>query len=257
MALSKIARNIIISVGVIFVVSAVAVPSIVVPIRNNSNNITFNLLYNAGVMIETKDTRIYIDPINLDVRYMDTPADFILITHPHGDHYEAATINLLQKESTVNIFPENLTAEIATHDGVGVNPGDILTYGSVTITAFYMYTLPVGEYPASHPKEANWTSYIIDVDGFTFFHAGDSKNIVEYEQLAGSIDVALLPLGPGCQTMADMEVVDAVNAIEPSYFIPIHYATGACTTFYNNYGSYIMAECQFLQLEYWETHIFN
>lgn len=257
MALSKITRNIIISLGVIFAVTVIAVPSIVVPLRNNNNTITLKLLYNAGIMIETKDTRIYVDPYNLDPSYEDLDADFILITHPHGDHYDPASLSLLDKEGTTYIMPENMSTQLAFHDGIGVNPEDELVFGSIKITAFYMYTLPVDIFPASHPKAANWTSYIIDVDGFTFFHAGDSKNIDEYNQLTGLVDVALLPLGPGCQTMTDMEVVNALNTIEGQYFIPIHYGEGACQTFIANYGSYIMSECQLIHLEYWETHVFE
>ena len=255
MALSKIARNIIISIGVIFAVTAIAVPSIVVPLRNSP--ITLKLLDNAGIMIETKNTRIYVDPYNLDVTYADLDADIILITHPHGDHYQPSTLSLLDKEDTTYIMPENMTTQLSYHDGIGVNPGDEIEIGNIKITAFYMYTLPVETFPASHPKEANWTSYIIDINGFTFFHAGDSKNIVEYNQLTGLVDVALLPLGPGCQTMTDMEVVNALNTIEGQYFIPIHYGEGACQTFIANYGSYIMSECQLIHLEYWETHVFE
>lgn len=255
MALSKIARNIIISLGVIFAVTAIAVPSIVVPLRDNS--ITLKLLYNAGIMIETKNTRIYVDPYSLDVTYADLDADIILITHPHGDHYQPSTLSMLEKEDTTYIMPESMVTQLSYHSGIGVNPGDEVEIDNIKITAFYMYTLPVGEYPASHPKDVNWTSYIIDINGFTIFHAGDSKNIVEYEQLTGLIDVALLPLGPGCQTMADMEVVDAINTIEANYFIPIHYAEGACQTFIANYGSYIMSECQLIHLEYWTSHVFE
>ncbi|MBY8995364.1 MAG: MBL fold metallo-hydrolase [Candidatus Heimdallarchaeota archaeon] len=260
MAISKITRNILISLGVIVVVTTVAVPSIVIPLRNNSNDtstITFKLLYNAGVMIETEDTRIYIDPYNLDSSYSNLPADYILITHPHGDHYDPASLNIIEYAETIYIMPDNMTVELASRGGIGVDPEDVLEFGSLTITPFYMYTLPVDIFPASHPAEANWTSYNVDIDGFTFFHAGDSKNIAEYSQLTGLIDVAMLPLGPGCQTMTDMEVVNALNTIEASYFIPIHYGAGACTTFIASFGSYIMSECQLIHLEYWATHIFE
>lgn len=257
MALSKITRNILISLGVIFAVTTIAVPSIVVPLRNNTDTVTLKLLYNAGIMIETEDTRIYVDPYNLNPAYEDLDADFVLITHPHGDHYDPASLNYIDKEDTVYIMPANMTVQLASRDGIGVNPDDVLEYGSLTITAFYMYTLPVDIYPASHPASANWTSYIIDVDGFTFFHAGDSKNIAEYSQLAGLVNVALLPLGPGCQTMTDMEVVNAINTIQGQYFIPIHYGEGACPIFIASYGSYIMSECQLIHLNYWESYEFE
>ncbi len=189
-----------------------------------STSIKITALDNAGVLIEADGACIYIDPIDVPSNYSLLLADAILITHPHADHYNSEIIEMLQKPSTVNIFPENMSAEILTHDGVGVNPLDTVQVGTINITAFYMYTevwIDDVRY-ASHPPEANWTSYIIDINGFKIFHAGDSKNITEYNLITNQIDVALLPLGPGCQAMADLEVVDAIAKIQPAYFIPIH-----------------------------------
>ncbi|NHJ46516.1 MAG: MBL fold metallo-hydrolase [Asgard group archaeon] len=253
MALTKTLK-IVISLGIIAAVTAVVVPATVIPLMNN-NKIQFTLLDNAGVMIESKGIRIYVDPINIGSEYYDLDADVILITHPHGDHYEVSSMNYLQKEGTINVFPENMSDAIILHDGHAVNPGDQLQVGHITITAYYMYTFPILTFPASHPIEANWTSYIIDVDGYTFFHAGDSKNIPEYSALTGTINVALLPLGPGCQTMCDMEVVDVLDVIQPDYLVPIHYGTGVPETFITNYG--YLCDCEILHLEYFSSHSFK
>ncbi|MFX1369310.1 MAG: MBL fold metallo-hydrolase, partial [Promethearchaeota archaeon] len=54
--------------------------------------VNITLLENAGVMIEADDVRIFVDPISLNDTFMDEhPADAILITHPHGDHYSFYT----------------------------------------------------------------------------------------------------------------------------------------------------------------------
>jgi L-ascorbate metabolism protein UlaG (beta-lactamase superfamily) len=230
------------------------------PPANEEKSIALTLLDNAGVMIEANDLRIYIDPINLNSSFENLDADAVLVTHPHGDHYQGYTIHMLQKEDTMNVFPANMSDQIANHDGIGVVPGDSVQVGTINITAFYMYTFPVDIYPASHPREANWTSYIIDIDGFTIFHAGDSKNIDEYEQLAGQIDVALLPLGPGCQTMADFEIVLALETINPGCFIPIHYVVGADQTWIAEYDDMVAdrtTDCDILSLAYFESHTFQ
>ncbi len=253
-----IRSKILISLGAVVAIAAIVTPSVVVPLvrNNNDSTIEFTLLYNAGVMIEAKGMRIYIDPFQLSTDYEDLPADVILITHHHSDHYSTSTINMIKTDDTTIVFPEVMSYAIDYFDGVGVNPEDQLEFGEITVTAFYMYTLPVGEYPASHPREDNYTSYIIDIDGFTFFHAGDSKNIFEYSQLTITIDVALLPLGPGCQTMCDMEVVTAANTIGPDYLIPIHYGDGVPESFSTSYSSYLTS-CQFLHLEYFESTTFE
>ena len=220
-------------------------------------HINITLLYNAGVMIETNDTRIYIDPIELNSTFTDYPADIVLVTHPHGDHYDPTSLDRIETESTEFIFPSNMTAECAAYGATGVVPGDTVMVGDVNITAFYMYTLPVDPYPASHPAEANWTSFIITIDGFTFFHAGDSKNIIEYYALTGDIDLAFLPLGPGCQTMADYEVVSALERIQPVYFVPIHYGDGVLTTWMAAYNDDVedQTDCTAIPLEYWTRYI--
>ncbi|MFW9890266.1 MAG: MBL fold metallo-hydrolase [Candidatus Thorarchaeota archaeon] len=254
-----------IALGAILILVAVGSSIVALPLLTPppppeaEDSITLTLLENAGVMIETNDLRIYIDPINLDSSFEDLDADAILVTHPHGDHYQSETIDMLQRESTVNVFPANMSTEITIHDGIGVVPGDSIQVGTANITAFYMYTFPLDTYPASHPREANWTSYIIELDGFTIFHAGDSKKIDEYTQLAGQIDVALLPLGPGCQTMADFEIVLALEEINPGCFIPIHYTAGADQTWIAEYDDMVAdrTDCDILSLDYFQSHTFQ
>ncbi len=230
--------KLIIIIGSIIAGAAIVVPTTVVLLNNDT--IEFTLLDNAGVMIEAKGLRIYIDPINLPyANYSDLKADAILITHPHGDHYLYSMVEMLQKDDTLNVFPETMAQAINDHDGMGVNPGDTFMIGSIEVTCFYMYTFAPEPYEPSHPPECNYTSYIIDIDGFTIFHAGDAGELPEYSQLTGTIDLALLPLGPGCQTMCNMEVVDVLETIDPTYFIPIHATETARDSFLAVYESYL------------------
>lgn len=232
------------------------------PPPTESDTIVLTLLYNAGVMIEADGMRIYVDPINLNSSFSSLPADAVLITHPHGDHYNSTCIEMLQKETTVNIMPENMSAEVTAHDAVAVNPLDTVHVGDITITAFYMYTeiWIDGERFASHPSEANWTSYIIDINGFKIFHAGDTKNITEYETITGEVDVALLPLGPGCQSMAGIEVVDAIGKLQPDFFIPIHFQYNLQSElFIQAYADEIAdcSDCTPIYLKYWSSYTFE
>jgi len=229
------------------------------PTTPTGPHIDITLLYNAGVMIETEETRIYIDPYELNSTFADYPADIVLVTHPHGDHYDPTSLNIIETDSTEFIFPSNMTAECATYGATGVVPGDTVMIGDINITAFYMYTLPVDIYPASHPAEANWTSFLITIDGFTIFHAGDTKNLIEYYDIAGAVDLAFLPLGPGCQTMVDYEVVAAIERIQPTYFIPIHYGSGILDTWMTAYGDNIedQTDCTAIPLDYWTMHTFE
>ena len=222
------------------------------------STLNVTLLENAGVMIETNDTRIYIDPYLLNSTFAAYPADIVLVTHSHGDHYDPSSLDIIETASTEFIFPSNLTAECAAYGATGVEPGDTVMIGDINVTAFYMYTLPVDTNPASHPSEANWTSFIITIGNFTIFHAGDSKNILEYYDLTGQIDLAFLPLGPGCQTMAGYEVVTALQRIQPACFIPIHYGGGTEVTWEAAYSDDTEdIPCTLIVLEYWTQYTFD
>ena len=256
MSLTKTTKIIIIISSIVVAAAAIATPTTIVLLNNNT--IYFNLLDNAGVMIEAEGLRIYVDPYNLPYNYSDFPADAILITHEHGDHYDQAVINMLQKEDTMNVFPAYMSSEIALHDGMAVVPGDTFQVGTIEVTCFYMYTFAPEGYDSSHPAENNYTSYLIDIGGFTFFHAGDSSNIPEYSQLTGLVDVALLPLGPGCQTMTGIDVVVALDVISPSYFIPIHFAFGMDVTFVEDQGTAIAnIGCELLHMSYYSDYTFR
>ena len=250
--------------GVVILLVGIGTPVGVFVVLNQSaqnpaaNLVELTLLYNAGVMIEADGLRVYIDPVNLPGNYSGSPADAILITHPHGDHYSSSVVQMLQKNGTVNVFPETMTEAIAQFDGVGVSPRDHVQVGSINITAFYMYTFAPEGYNASHPREENYTSYIVEIGGFTIFHAGDSKVIDEYQELTGTIDVALLPLGPGCQTMYRAEVVEAIEIISPKYIVPIHYVHPEETVFSSLYGDQVeAADCELITLLYFASHTFQ
>lgn len=244
-------------IGIFAIMSGLLITVGGVP-TNSAPVIHVNLLFNAGVMIETEGTRIYIDPYNLHSRiYSNYPADAILITHDHGDHYDPTSIDIIKTNETKLYFPAIMSSEALIYEATPVVPEDTFVIDHINVRCFYMYTMP-GSNQSSHPREYNYTSYLLEIDGFTIFHAGDSWNIDEYEQLTGEVDLALLPLGPGCQTMTGVDVVSAILTIEPSYFIPIHYDENYKETFLSLYNTSIEnLNCTVIDLDYYESYTFN
>ncbi len=227
-------KRYLIVVGIVFVGLFIASPIIITFTRLSGIKLTN--LTNAGVLIQSKDLRIYIDPFYSSTGY-EEPADILCITHPHTDHYIPSTISQLQNEGTINIFPEVMVEAIATFDGIGLSPEEKVEINDrISLTAFYLYS-----YEPLHPLEANWTSFIIDIDGFVFFISGDSALIPEYEQLTGLIDVAILNYVPNL-LMNTTEIVDAINIIEPRYVMLNHSPDPQeYTEFYNEFGSFFNA----------------
>jgi L-ascorbate metabolism protein UlaG (beta-lactamase superfamily) len=130
-------------IALITILGVAAIGSIVLVTQflpTTGGTIKLTLLENAGVMIEADGMRIYIDPIELPSNYSELPADAVLITHPHGDHFNSTVIDMLLKEDTEIIMPSNMSAEVTEYGAIGVVPGDSVLVGDISITAFYMYT---------------------------------------------------------------------------------------------------------------------
>jgi L-ascorbate metabolism protein UlaG (beta-lactamase superfamily) len=186
---------------------------------------------NATVKIEvTGGPTIYVDPAVLPA---GTPADadFILITHSHGDHQELASINRVRKPGTViyssppgvPALTNNLSAAGVTINAV--TPGQRFTIGGVEVETVPMYN--VARPNPGHPRAMNFVGYVINVGGVRVYASGDTERIPEMKTF--SADVALLPLG---QTFTMLRVQDAVDAaldLKARIAIPYHYGRGEGT----------------------------
>ncbi|MFW9968510.1 MAG: MBL fold metallo-hydrolase, partial [Candidatus Thorarchaeota archaeon] len=257
---------ILVVVGVILVSTPIILMMAFAPEQPNDvspdDEIKITFLNIAGVMIEAKGLRIYIDPYVIPDNYTELPADIILITHPHFDHYSLLDIRDIEKNDTTFIFPENMTVQIERHDGIGLDPGESHQVGEINITAFWMYTLDRPSMPSSHPRDSNWISYIIDIDGFKIFHAGDAKYMEEYESLSDTFDIAFLPIywdsAMGLLEVSLIPIVDVVEMIQPKNMVPTHYNTFENDTFISDYSLQIEdAGCAILNLAFFESVTFS
>ena len=186
---------------------------------------------NATAKIEvTGGPIIYIDPAVLPAT---TPADadFILITHNHGDHQELASINRIRKPGTV-IYSSTpgvpaLTTGLAAA-GVTINavtPGQRFTIGGVEVETVPMYNA-VRPNPG-HPRVMNYVGYVLNIGGVRVYASGDTERIPEMRTF--SADVALLPLGQGFTMIRVQDAVDAALDVQARVAIPYHYGRGEGT----------------------------
>ena len=65
---------------------------------------------------------------------------------------------------------------------------------------------------------------LIEADGKSLYHAGDTALLTDMQLLRNQVDVALLPIGDNF-TMGPDDAAKAVEFIEPSVVVPIHYDT--------------------------------
>lgn len=146
-------------------------------------------------------------------------ADLILITHHHKDHCKHATIDRLRKKNTLIFAPKTCVKELGEDIKI-IKPRDELDLEDIKIEVVDAYNTPEGHSIRKLHKKGETVGYLIDLEGKTIYHAGDTDLVPEMKKL-GKIDVALIPIG-GTFTMDIEEAVDAVLTIKPEFVIPMH-----------------------------------
>ncbi len=150
------------------------------------------------------------------------PADIILVTHDHHDHLSLDDIRKIAGPETVVVGPKVVTDQVSGCETVTVAPGDRVEVKSATVTAMPAYNVNKFREPGVpyHPKEAGYVGFILDMDGRTIYHAGDTDEIPEMRGL--EVDVALLPVS-GIYCMTGGEAAEACTVIKADVAIPMHY----------------------------------
>lgn len=159
------------------------------------------------------DVTVYIDPWKLAAG--SPPADLILITHEHYDHFSKDDIDQIRTPDTdivtIATVAKALSGKVHT-----VKPGDRLSLRGVDIQVLPAYNL----HKKFHPKKAGHVGFVLTVGGQRIYHAGDTDAIPEMEGLRP--DIALIPVS-GTYVMDADEALDAVRLIEPGLAVPMHY----------------------------------
>ncbi|OGS46858.1 MAG: Zn-dependent hydrolase [Elusimicrobia bacterium RIFOXYB2_FULL_62_6] len=160
-------------------------------------------------------TAVYIDPYNL--KAPEKKADVVLITHAHFDHFSPADIGKVAKSGTRIFGPEALAGKVEG-DFTALKPGDRAEAAGVAVEAVPAYNTDKN----FHPKASGFLGYVVDLGGFSVYHAGDTDLIEEMKSIKA--DAALLPVS-GTYTMDASEACRAAQLIKPKVAVPMHYGS--------------------------------
>lgn len=178
-------------------------------------------VYDQSTIKITGEKTVYFDPR----RIMGEPhdADIIFITHTHNDHYEIDSIRKIMNENTQIVITAD-GVEQAKADGLvnvtAVSPGMSMEVQGIAFKTVCAYNNSSER--QNHKKEYNWVGYIVTINGFNYYSAGDTDFIPEMNSMEEKIDVAFLPVD-GKYNMGREEAAQAANAINPKVAIPYHY----------------------------------
>lgn len=180
-------------------------------------------LGHAGFRIRVGDAHVYIDPYR--VPEGSPPADLILITHGHYDHFSPRDVELLSVDRTWLVGPPAV-AERVSGQVHSIAPGELLEdelVRGVHVAAIAAYNTSKrnAEGEPFHPREAGCVGYEVTVRGERLYHSGDTDVIPEMDTVTG-VDIALLGVS-GVYTMTPQEAAEAARRIQPRVAVPMHW----------------------------------
>ena len=190
---------------------------------SNTGEVIITPKSHASFVMQTPAGTMYVDPVGDPENYADMPSpDMILITHEHGDHYNAETLAAIMGENTIMVTNPAVFAMLPTDmqgAATAIANGETTTQGDVMIEAIPAYNT-TEERLNFHPQGRD-NGYVVSVDGLRVYISGDTEDIPEMRALE-NIDVAFVCMNLPF-TMDASAAASAVAEFAPSYVYPYHY----------------------------------
>ncbi len=195
-------------------------------------SLTFKYYGHSTFTINADGTKLVIDPFFAPNNPLapssaaEIDADFILISHGHGDHIADAAA-LAKRTGALVISNFEIITWLGNQgvvNGHGMNTGGAYSFpfGRVKCTiAHHSSALPDGS------NGGNPMGFVINFnDGRDLYFAGDTALTYDMRLIgeAGGVDLALLPIGDNF-TMGPDDAVQAAQFVQAKRVIPIHYNT--------------------------------
>ena len=190
---------------------------------SNSGEIIITPKSHASFVMQTPAGTMYVDPVGDPEIYADMPApDMIIITHEHGDHYNAETLAAIMGDATTMITNpavyEMLSDDMKAR-ATAIANGESMMAGDVGIDAIPAYN--ISEDRLNFHPQGRDNGYVITVDGLRVYVSGDTEDTPEMRALE-NIDIAFVCMNLPF-TMDAEAAVSAVSEFAPTYVYPYHY----------------------------------
>lgn len=190
----------------------------------------FTYYGHACFLVETAGKKLLFDPFitgnplakNIDVNKIE--ADYILVSHGHGDH--VGDLVTIAKNTGATVIAAAEVAGWANKNGCekvhGINFGGVsFEFGNLRfVPASHSSSMPDGSYGG------NPGGFVISNDEGAFYYAGDTGLIMDMQLIPrfAKLSFAVLPIG-GNYTMDATEAIIAADFIQCDKIVGVHFDT--------------------------------
>ena len=183
----------------------------------------------ACFLFDTGDSKLLVDPFFsgnplAPIAADAVAADYILVSHGHGDHV-GDTVSIAKRTGATVISNFEIQNWLVAQGVEKAHPQHIgggfdYPWGRVKLThALHGSALPDGSYGG------NPCGFLFYIKGRKIYHACDTGLFYDMKLIGEEgIDLAILPIGDNF-TMGPDDALRAVKLIGPSQVVPIHYNT--------------------------------
>ena len=196
----------------------------------SGKEIKFHCLVHASIRIQYDGKEIQIDPVSRlgqkPIDYASMPkADYIFVTHEHGDHFDKGALATLTNDRT-RIVTNQRCADMLGAGEVMKNGDSKQIADCISVEAVPAYNTTEGHLQF-HPKGRD-NGYVLTIDGLRIYIAGDTEDIEEMGTLK-DIDIAFLPCNQP-YTMTPDQLIRAAKTVKPRVLFPYHYGSTDIST---------------------------
>lgn len=189
--------------------------------------LTFSYYGHSAFLLDDGNYKLLFDPFLTgnplaSIKAEEVRADYILVTHAHGDHIGDAPQIAKRAGAAAIGIPEvlDLIGKVADKSEMyGMNIG-----GKVKLPFGYVYMTPALH--SSGVAGGSAVGFVVNIGGMNIYFAGDT-GLFPYMSFLGKhikIDVAILPIGDN-YTMGPQDAAEAVKLLGARHAIPVHYNT--------------------------------
>jgi L-ascorbate metabolism protein UlaG (beta-lactamase superfamily) len=169
---------------------------------------------------------VFVDPTSgptdpLVVKAGLVKPDLILITHPHGDHFQPALLKeyIALNPQVVLAGPAEVVQKAQANGIAGMQV--VTPNQTYTLAGFEVSTLPAyfEKKEAGHPQEKQWVGYILSLNGARYYVTGDTQALPEMAQARADV---VFPLLYGCGGNSD-QALKMTALTGAKLVVPVHH----------------------------------